>query len=195
MKWITGDYQDLYIQVKELQRRVVCYVDYDSSIRGEPADILRDICTIKGPVLNLLARGICYGDPTHPAYTADTEMDRFVQMCEYLNVQWLNELPGGANRPRDPRALIIADVVTRSFNGDFTVRKRAHRFVRPRMIFMMLIRKHTGITLKEIGEMFGWKYDHTTVIHSINTIRNDIKQNADLRHQVEAIEAEILSLI
>jgi len=48
---------------------------------------------------------------------------------------------------------------------------RYRRIVEARQIAMYMIRKHTTRSFAEIGTMFGGR-DHTTAIHSINTVKN-----------------------
>ena len=51
-------------------------------------------------------------------------------------------------------------------------RRRFREFVIARHIAMFLLKRHTKMSLKSIGLMFG-KRDHTTVIHAIATV-NDL---------------------
>ena len=49
-------------------------------------------------------------------------------------------------------------------------RNRKREIVLARQTAMLLIRKQTPLSLKSIGELFG--KDHTTVIHSIQTLKD-----------------------
>jgi chromosomal replication initiator protein len=50
-------------------------------------------------------------------------------------------------------------------------RSRKREILRARQLCIYIIRKYTGMSLKSIGEQFGDR-DHTTVIHSLNTIKD-----------------------
>lgn len=69
--------------------------------------------------------------------------------------------------------------------------KRRHRFiVEARMIAIYLIKKHTNLPLGRIASMFGGR-DHTTAIHSINTVKSLIYSNDKFKQQVLSIENNI----
>lgn len=50
---------------------------------------------------------------------------------------------------------------------------RRREVVYPRQVLMTLMRENTDLSYKQIGDLFGNR-DHTTVIHSLNTI-NDLR--------------------
>ena len=82
--WVKGHYDKLYERAQS-GKRTACYVDYDMFRNGDPC---RDICTIKPGLLEPTARGISYGgmmDDDRP------EIDRFMEMCEGLNLEWMPE--------------------------------------------------------------------------------------------------------
>lgn len=66
-------------------------------------------------------------------------------------------------------------------------RHRYRRLVEARQIAMFLIRKHTTRSLKDIAYMFGGR-DHTTAIHSIQTVENLSFSNEDYRNRLLKIE-------
>jgi chromosomal replication initiator protein len=87
----------------------------------------------------------------------------------------------------------ILDVVTLHFDVDLQTlqgkcRKKENVF--PRQVAMYLINKFIKPTLKENGVYFGNR-DHSTVLHSINTIRDRIKTEALLAQQVLDIEKQL----
>ena len=59
---------------------------------------------------------------------------------------------------------------------------RNRNLVVARQLAMYFIKKYTNLTLEKIGKLFGGR-DHTTVIHSINTIEGfiDIKDGLFLK--------------
>jgi chromosomal replication initiator protein len=74
------------------------------------------------------------------------------------------------------------DVALKELLG--TSRKRT--IVVPRQIAMYLIREETGASLVDIGNQLGGR-DHTTVMHGVEKITNDLENDAGLRQQVMAI--------
>ena len=62
----------------------------------------------------------------------------------------------------------VADITCISIE-EMKSQKRQAKLVEARQIAIYLIKKHSKLTLKEIGKMFGNR-DHTTVIYAIRTI-------------------------
>jgi len=59
----------------------------------------------------------------------------------------------------------------------------------PRQVAMYLIKETLGISLVRIGELFGGR-DHSTVIHSIRRVEEEMERDPAFRQQVEAALAE-----
>lgn len=66
---------------------------------------------------------------------------------------------------------------------DMKAKKRTRELSYPRQIAMYITREKTDLSLPKIGELFGGR-DHTTVIHAIEKISNDIKQDTNVRNIV-----------
>jgi chromosomal replication initiator protein len=60
----------------------------------------------------------------------------------------------------------------------------------PRQVAMYLMKETLGMSLARIGELFGGR-DHSTVIHSIRKVEEQMQHDADFRVQVEAALAEV----
>jgi chromosomal replication initiator protein len=60
----------------------------------------------------------------------------------------------------------------------------------PRQVAMYLIKETLGISLVRIGEFFGGR-DHSTVIHSIRKVEEEMARDPAFRQQVEAALAEV----
>jgi chromosomal replication initiator protein len=69
-------------------------------------------------------------------------------------------------------------------------RKRTKELTVPRQVAMYLIREFLELPLVEIGKLFGGR-DHSTVIHSINKVEEDISQNDEFRGRVEALRTTL----
>ena len=69
---------------------------------------------------------------------------------------------------------------------------RKKEVVKPRQIIMYMLREEFGISYPSIGEKLGGR-DHTTVIHSCEKIKHEIKNNTALDQELEHIRALIHS--
>ena len=84
---------------------------------------------------------------------------------------------------------LIQSEVERFFNithDDMISSKRSKRITNPRHIAIYLSRYMTEESLEAIGKKFGGR-DHTTVMHSVNKIERDQKDNRQLFDQLEQL--------
>ena len=65
-------------------------------------------------------------------------------------------------------------------------KSRTRRFLRPRQVAMYLARALTDHSLPEIGRWFGGR-DHTTVLHAVGRLREDLQARQEMRAQVEQL--------
>lgn len=89
---------------------------------------------------------------------------------------------------------LIIDTVAEHFGitpDDIKGNKRNSEIVRPRQIAMYLCRHLTDVPLKQIGQIMG-KKDHTTVLHGVKTITNELEQSETLKNTVEVIKKKIM---
>ena len=70
---------------------------------------------------------------------------------------------------------------------DMTGPTRKREITVPRQIAMFLTREMTGMSLPQIGNVFGGR-DHTTVLHSCKTVEANMSANTDVRAVVEDIK-------
>jgi chromosomal replication initiator protein len=94
---------------------------------------------------------------------------------------------------REPKRLITVDFIQRCVGEEFGIslydlktKRRNKNIVVPRQVAMYISRELTDLSLPEIGMSFGGK-DHTTVLHSCNKIKEQVKQNQILRHKIERL--------
>ena len=73
---------------------------------------------------------------------------------------------------------------------DIRSKKRSSNISFPRQIAMYLCRTMTSESFPKIGTEFGGK-DHTTVMHSVDKIENEIRVNKDLANIVEKLKKDI----
>lgn len=76
--------------------------------------------------------------------------------------------------------------------ADLKSEKRVRSIMVPRQIAMFLSRKLTDASLAAIGERFGGK-DHSTIIHSIRKVEEELKIKKEFKDTVNRIEERIKS--
>ena len=64
--------------------------------------------------------------------------------------------------------------------------RRTRQLVTPRQIAMFLIRKHTSLSLPEIGKRFGGR-DHTTVIHAVKKVDAELTRDIAYRNKLDLV--------
>ena len=65
-------------------------------------------------------------------------------------------------------------------------RKKNAALVVPRQVIMYICREYTDATLETIAKLLG-KKDHSTVIHGVDKIKNELVTNGELRGNVDVI--------
>lgn len=88
-----------------------------------------------------------------------------------LTRQAIGDIPPAPNTS-DITLQVILGAVTEFYNirvTDLQSKKRQRSVALPRQVSMYLARKHTRMSLEEIGGYFGGR-DHTTVMHAVKTI-------------------------
>lgn len=97
------------------------------------------------------------------------------------------------NSNREVTPSLITDVVSEHLGvakEDIFSTKRSADIVQARQISMYLCRQMTEKSLESIGNYFGGK-DHSTVMHAINKIKQEMSANQDLTSTVETIQKKI----
>jgi chromosomal replication initiator protein len=87
----------------------------------------------------------------------------------------------------------IFDVVTKYYNvrlSDLQSKRRHKSIAFPRQVCMYLARKYTKYSLEEIGGHFGGR-DHTTVLHAVRTVTEDMKNEQEVATQMTQIEGQL----
>jgi len=69
---------------------------------------------------------------------------------------------------------------------------RKKNIAEPRQVCMYLLKKHTKLNLNEIASLLN-KKDHTTIMHGISKIEENLENNSDLKEQLSLIKSEIFS--
>ena len=73
---------------------------------------------------------------------------------------------------------------------DLCSKKRTAEIAMARQIAMYAIREMAAVSLTQIGDVFGGR-DHTTVMHSIHKVEDEMKVNPHLKSDVDEIMANI----
>ena len=122
------------------------------------------------------------------AYSTLTEKEISVDLC----TEALKELLSAANtKTIDPESII--DSVSRFYDirpEDFKSPKRNRSISFPRQIAMYLCRDILGMSLPQIGREFGGR-DHTTVIHAVQKVEDDMAVNPETMRAVEELKRNI----
>jgi chromosomal replication initiator protein len=95
-----------------------------------------------------------------------------------------------SSRPR--KSLAVTDVVekiARYYEIDpssIYEKTRRKEIVKPRQLIMYILREDFQVSYPAIGQKLGGR-DHTTVIHSCEKIKHDVKGNSDLEEEIAQI--------
>ena len=109
-----------------------------------------------------------------------------------LTIQEVKKLIKGDNRPKKTLSAeelikIIADFY--HIEAELIAGKtRKKEIVRPRQISMYIMREHYNASYPTIGEKLGGR-DHTTVIHSCDKIKREMREDQILTQQIEQIQS------
>lgn len=98
------------------------------------------------------------------------------------------------NRPTQISLQQVINAVTGYYNvrlNDLQSKRRHKSITWPRQVCMWLARRHTHFSLEEIGGYFGGR-DHTTVMYSIRTVEQHLKEVPDFSTQLEQLEQRII---
>lgn len=113
-----------------------------------------------------------------------------------LNLQLAEDALKDIIYPEAPKEItpsFIIKIVADHFGisaDDITSKKRNAEFVMPRQICMYMIREYTATSLEATAKLLN-KKDHTTVIHGINKIKEEMDKNGDIKNKVEIIKKKI----
>lgn len=109
-----------------------------------------------------------------------------------LSLEEVKNIIKNSTRPR--RSMAIDDVVEKVaqfFNIDpasIYEKTRRKEVVKPRQLIMYILREDFAVSYPNIGQKLGGR-DHTTVIHSCEKIKNELKNSAELEEEVSQIRA------
>lgn len=109
-----------------------------------------------------------------------------------LNISEIKELLKNTSKPK--KNVSIKDIikVVSDFYGieesAISEKGRKKEVIKPRQIIMYLLREDLDISFPSIGEKVGNR-DHSTVIHSYEKIKNDLKTDPELNQEINQIRS------
>lgn len=104
-----------------------------------------------------------------------------------------DRMPPSSN---EPNIQTILNVVTDFYNvrvTDLQSKRRQRSVALPRQVCMFLARKHTRMSLEEIGGYFGGR-DHTTVMHALRTIDDRRGKDPEFENIIRTLEDKFRSI-
>ncbi len=111
-----------------------------------------------------------------------------------LTLSEVKQLTKNSGRPH--KNVSVRDVV-RAVSSFYNIEEdaiynktRRQEVVKPRQLTMYILREFYNISLPSIGQKLGGR-DHTTVIHSCEKIKNELKLNSELQSEINQIKAMI----
>lgn len=111
-------------------------------------------------------------------------------MGRILNLDEVKQIIKNSTRPRKTLAVSdVVDKVARYFDIDpssIYEKTRRKEVVKPRQLIMYILREDFQVSYPAIGQKLGGR-DHTTVIHSCEKIKNELKDNAELEDEITQV--------
>ena len=100
-------------------------------------------------------------------------------------------IPAASRRP------ISIDAIQQAVSDHYGIpleelkgKRRDKHIVFPRQVAMYIVREETPSSLPVIGQAFGGR-DHTTALHSIEKITNEMKEDERLRYEIQSIRERL----
>lgn len=93
------------------------------------------------------------------------------------------------NQNKINNILSIVSDYYRISTSDLISKKRTTNYVFPRQVAMYLIKTIYDLPYKKIGTFFNNR-DHSTVMHSVEKIRNEIEMDIDVKNDVEKLKVK-----
>ncbi len=97
------------------------------------------------------------------------------------------------NKPRQITPALILETVAEHYNispDDITSKKRNGELIQPRHVVMYLCRNLIDIPFQNIAKLLN-NIAHTTIIHGVNKITEEIEKDGELRNKVEIIKKKL----
>lgn len=111
-----------------------------------------------------------------------------------LNISDIKNIIKGSSKPKKAVSVMdVVKIVAGFYNieeEDFCKKTRRKEVVKPRQLAMYILREDFNISYPTIGQKMGGR-DHTTVIHSYEKIKDELKINNNLAEELAQIRSMI----
>jgi chromosomal replication initiator protein len=107
----------------------------------------------------------------------------------------LNEVKGLIKSSIKPKKMVPVESIVKTVTGYYNIepesiykKTRKKEIVKPRQLVMYLLREDYSMPYPTIGQKLGGR-DHTTVIHSYEKIKRELKESSSLEREVEQLRS------
>ena len=114
-----------------------------------------------------------------------------------ISIEVAEEALKNYNTNRSPEALTPKEIISATAKyfrlkpEDMKSQRRTKELAAARQIAMYLCRELTGVSLKKLGEEYFGNRDHTTIMHGIKKVEQDLGQNPDVKNAVETLMRDL----
>lgn len=168
--------------------------DYESRLIILKTKLERQNIPITQEVLEFLAQSVDGNIRELEGIVNSIAMQTQVRGRE-LNILEIKNLIKNSAKPKKTVSVKeIVKIVSTFYNIDeesIYEKTRKKEVVKPRQVVMYILREDMNISYPSIGEKLGGR-DHTTVIHSCEKVKEDIKSNQILLQEINHIRSLIL---
>ncbi|MFH0755223.1 MAG: chromosomal replication initiator protein DnaA [bacterium] len=109
-----------------------------------------------------------------------------------LNINEIKELLKNISKPKKNIPIKEVIKIISEFYGieenDIFKKSRKKEVIKPRQVIMYILREDFNISFPSIGDKIGNR-DHSTVIHSYEKIKNDLKNDSELAQEINQIRS------
>ncbi len=145
--------------------------------------------TLNDDVVDHLAQSI-EGNVRELEGALNTIMCQSQLLGRTLSIDEVRTIIKNSSRPRKTLAITdVVDKVARYYDIDqasIYEKTRRKEVVKPRQIIMYILREDFQVSYPAIGKKLGGR-DHTTVIHSCEKIKNELKSDTELEEEITQV--------
>ena len=145
--------------------------------------------TLTEDVINHLAHTI-EGNIRELEGALNTIMCQSQLLGRAVSLDEVKQIIKNSTRPRKTLAVSdVVDKIARYFDiepASIYEKTRRKEIVKPRQLIMYILREDFQVSYPAIGQKLGGR-DHTTVIHSCEKIKSDLKDNTELEEEITQI--------
>ncbi|MCH7491087.1 MAG: chromosomal replication initiator protein DnaA, partial [Gemmatimonadetes bacterium] len=155
----------------------------DEVLRFIAENVRTSVRELEGSIIKLLL----FASLKHREVTIELARDALADKIHQDDTPNIGSLAGSPSVDR------VQEVVARRWGvtpEGLRSKSRTKSLTVPRHIAMFLARDLLGMQLVEIGQAFGGR-DHSTVIHSVGKVENDLRRDRQLRERIELARREL----